>query len=163
MSSVILLCSSRSDGNTRKVCEYISTTTNTPIFDFNDYKIGFYDYDHLNQGDDYFKLVETLLEYETLIFASPVYWYSMSAQMKTFFDRITDLLKIKKDLGRQLRGKNMKVLCCSSDSQEYPAFWDPFIKSSEYLGMHYLGHVHTWLIENKIPEVVKKKLSKSFI
>ncbi len=44
-------------------------------------------------------------KYDVLIFATPVYWYSMSGIMKVFFDRITDLLTIKKDIGRKLKGK----------------------------------------------------------
>jgi len=82
----------------------------------------------------------------------------MSAQMKTFLDRFSDLLKLRKDLGRKLRGINMKVICCSSDEEEYPEFWKPFQRSSEYLGMNYLGHAHTWLEEGQIPDDVKNRL-----
>ncbi len=154
--------SSRSDGNTKRVCDYISTLKDIPIFDLNDYKIGYYDYDHQNQEDDYFPLMEKILDFDTLIFATPVYWYAMSATMKTFFDRITDLLKIRKDLGRQLRGKNMKVVCCSSDQEEFPEFWKPFERSAEYLGMQYQGAVHTWIEENEIPVLVKNRLKTCF-
>ena len=44
-------------------------------------------------------------KYDTWIFVTPVYWYSMSGQMKIFLDRITDLLKWHKDEGRKIRGK----------------------------------------------------------
>ena len=49
-------------------------------------------------------------KYDTIIFATPVYWYSMSGILKVFIDRITDLLTIEKELGRKLRGKKMAVV-----------------------------------------------------
>ena len=55
-----------------------------------------------------------MVQYEQIIFATPIYWYAMSAQLKTFFDRMTDLLTIHKPLGRQLRkGKKMFLIACS--------------------------------------------------
>lgn len=163
MSSIILLGSARSDGNTRKICDYVSSGHNIPICDLNDYQISYYDYNHENSDDDYLPLMERLMVYDTFIFATPVYWYSMSAQMKTFLDRFTDLLKIKKDLGRQLRGKSMKVICCSSDYEEYSEFWKPFERSAEYLGMHYEGNVHTWIENEHVPQEVKDRLNRLFL
>lgn len=61
-----------------------------------------------SRNDDYLNLMKQILEkYETLILATPVYWYSMSGIMKVFFDRLTDLLTIEKELGRKLRGKKI--------------------------------------------------------
>ena len=84
---------------------------NFELIDLNDFDISYYDYDHKNRQDDFLPLMKKLIErYKTLVFATPVYWYTMSAVMKTFFDRISDLLTIEKDLGRQLRGKNMVLI-----------------------------------------------------
>lgn len=61
-----------------------------------------------SRNDDYLNLMKQILDkYETLILATPVYWYSMSGIMKVFFDRLTDLLTIEKELGRKLRGKKI--------------------------------------------------------
>lgn len=85
-----------------------------------------------------------IANYDTFIFATPVYWYSMSGIMKVFWDRMTDLITIEKDLGRQLRGKNMAVLSCSNGNNLGENFWLPFTESADYLGMHYLGNLHTY-------------------
>jgi multimeric flavodoxin WrbA len=99
-----------------------------------------------------------ILAYETIIFITPVYWYSMSGLMKNFFDRISDCLKTEKDLGRKLRGKNMIAIACGSDETEVEGFFVPFKNSAEYLGMNYLGNLHTW-VEHKIPgEVVLERI-----
>lgn len=150
---VIILGSSRSDGHTRKVVDALAQKLGCPVIDLNDYAIGYFDYDFKNQGDDFLPLMEQLTErYATFIFATPVYWYTMSAVMKTFFDRISDLLKIRKDLGRRLRGKAMAVVSCSGDDDLAAGFDMPFRESADYLGMRYLGSRHTWLEQERIAE-----------
>jgi hypothetical protein len=62
--------------------------------------------------------------------------------MKVFFDRITDLLTIEKDLGRQLRGKSMATLSCSVGNHLGDLFWLPFSETAKYLGMNYIGNLH---------------------
>ena len=144
MNKVIILGSSRSDGDTKSVVEKIIEKTAWDIIDLNDYDFGYYDYKHMNKEDDFLDLMRMILsKYDTLIFATPVYWYSMSGILKVFFDRITDLLTIEKDLGRKLRGKNMAVISCSNGNNLGEAFWLPFKESAEYLGMSYLTDMHT--------------------
>ena len=117
MNGIIIIGSSRSDGNTRKIVDQMAHFNNSlDIVDLNDKNIGYYDYSHANEEDDYIPLVERVLNYDLIFFVTPVYWYSMSAIMKTFFDRITDLLTIRKDLGRKLRGKMMGSISCGSDN-----------------------------------------------
>jgi hypothetical protein len=79
--------------------------------------------------------------------------------MKIFFDRIADCLKIEKEIGRKLKGKKMGMISCGSDPELKTGFNMPFIESANYLGMHYLGDIHTWLEGNKLSEQVKNNLS----
>lgn len=156
--TVIILGSSRSQGDTFHIVQKLTETGDFDLIDLNEYDISYYDYDHKNQDDDFLPLMKKLIEnYETFVFATPVYWYSMSAIMKTFFDRISDLLTIKKDLGRKLRGRNMALISCSNEDDLPTGFSMPFEKSAEYLGMNWLGEMHGWL-ENEIvtPEVNDK-------
>jgi hypothetical protein len=67
----------------------------------------------------------------------------MSGKMKVFFDRMTDLLTVEKDLGRKLRGKKMAVISCSAGDNLGDSFWLPFKETAKYLGMEYLGSLHT--------------------
>ncbi|GHY53033.1 Putative NAD(P)H-dependent FMN-containing oxidoreductase YwqN [Vibrio cholerae] len=102
MKIAVVLGTSKSDGNTRKLVEVFQASTDTTLFDLSDYAISFYDYEHMNRNDDFIHLINKLVEFDHLVFASPVYWYSMSAQLKVFFDRLSDLLTIEKELGRCL-------------------------------------------------------------
>ncbi len=82
----------------------------------------------------------------------------MSSILKTFLDRWSDLVTIRKEKGRGLAGKEMYALCCSSDNEEYEGFFMPFEKTAGYLDMYYGGDVHTFVVEGKIPEEVQNRL-----
>lgn len=141
--TVIILGSSRSKGNTSKIVENIAINNDLDVIDLNNYKISFYDYESKNKEDDFLPLIKSLIEkYDTFIFATPVYWYSMSGIMKVFFDRFSDLVRIEKETGRKLRGKNMGVISNSHDSEIESTFYIPFQKSAAYLGMNYIGNNH---------------------
>ncbi len=144
MEKVIISGSSRNDGDTKALTTELIKKSNWDLIDLNDYNFGYYDYEYQNRNDDYIELMRKIIEkYNTLIFVTPVYWYSMSGIMKVFFDRITDLLEIEKELGRKLRGKNMAAISCSIGNNLGDVFWLPFSETAYYLGMEYLGDLHT--------------------
>ncbi|MEO1449362.1 MAG: flavodoxin family protein, partial [Bacteroidota bacterium] len=119
-----------------------------------------YTYTHAHQDDDFLPLMRRLVEYDLIIFLTPVYWYSMSGIMKNFFDRITDCLKVEKETGRKLRGMKMAAIACGFDSDETEGFFVPFQNSADYLGMQYLGEVHTWVDEGVVTSEVLERLQQ---
>ncbi len=157
--TVIIQGSSRSNGNTNKIINHINSSNKYDVIDLYNKKINHFDY-NFNNDDDFLPLIKNVIEnYDTIIFATPVYWYSMSGVLKVFFDRLSDLLYVEKDLGRNLRGKNMAMISCGSGPGLKDEFSMPFKESANYLGMNYLGNVHTWLEKNaEISEEVKLDL-----
>ena len=150
---VIIKGSSNKNGNTQKVIDNLNSANDFDVIDLLDYKIGHFDYEFKNSSDDFIPLMEKVIEqYDTIIFATPVYWYTMSGILKVFFDRISDLLHYKKELGRQLRGKSMGMISNSNDNDCFSFFNKPFIESSKYLGMHYIGDIHAWFDGSEIHE-----------
>lgn len=159
MRGVIIQGSARSKGNTNIIARFIQKETGFDIIDLRTYRIGPFDYEFANSDDDFLPLMQEIVNtYDTIIFATPVYWYAMSGIMKNFFDRISDCLKTHKDMGRQLRGKSMGMISCGSDAQVIEGFEMPFEKSAHYLGMHYLGSTHTWLEDDHITPSLKNTL-----
>lgn len=157
---VIIQGSSRSNGNTNKIVSFVKEKTEFDIIDLKSKNISRFDYNFKNLDDDFIPLMKEIVDkYDTIIFATPVYWYSMSGIMKTFFDRITDCLKVEKEIGRKLRGKTMGMISCGSDSELKEGFKMPFVESANYLGMHYLGDIHTWMENEMISEPLKKELN----
>ena len=146
---VIIQGSSKSNGNTNTVIQYLNKNNDFDIIDLKTKSIGAFEYDFSNANDDFIPLMETIIKkYDTIIFATPVYWYSMSGVLKTFFDRMSDLLHYKKDLGRLMRGKNMAMISNSGENDLKNGFTMPFIESANYLGMNYLGNTHTWFTKD---------------
>jgi multimeric flavodoxin WrbA len=145
--TLIILGSARGDGNTARVADHLARELPADSAHLLDLQIGPFRYDQqYPEEDDFIAFVEhRLLKYDTLVFASPVYWYSMSGSMKIFFDRISDLLKSRKDLGRRLRGKTMAVLSCAGDEEVNDSFYAAFRLSANYLGMHYGPEWHGWV------------------
>lgn len=149
MKTVIILGSSRKDGETAKIVKELSHLAGWDVIDLNDYQFSYYDYEHKNRNDDFLPLIKNLIEkYDVLVFATPVYWYSMSGIMKVFFDRLSDLLTIEKETGRKLRGKKMAVISSSAGGNLGEHFWLPFTESANYLGMSYITNMHTYEGEN---------------
>ena len=111
----------------------------TPIVDLAALNIGYYSYSNAHADDDFLPLVEQLIISPIWVLATPLYWYSMSAQAKTFLDRLSDLLSLRKALGHQLRGKGFAVVCAGSDPELPSSFNQPFELTCSYLGMRFLG------------------------
>jgi len=156
---IIIQGSSNSYGETHKIVTYVSQRTEYSIIDLKNKKISQFDYEFNNRNDDFHPLIENIAEnYDIIIFATPVYWYTMTGIMKKFFDRFSDCLKIEKDTGRKLRGKEMAVISCGSDKILKKGFHMPFVETANYLGMKYIVDIHTWIESDEIPEELQPKL-----
>lgn len=156
--TIIIMGSSRSDGNTRAVIREFDPQGECSFVDLNDLNITPYDYDHENLDDDYIPLMEKIFEYDCIILASPVYWYSMSATMKTFFDRLCDITTTKKHMGRKLAGKKLAVLASSVGNDK--GFDLPFSQTADYLNMDYRGCFFHYSGDDKILLAKNAELSE---
>ena len=138
MNPIIIFGSSRSNGNTFLAIEAVIKDRPIPIVDLKQLNISCYDYHYKNEKDDFIPLAEQMIQHNPIILATPVYWYTMSAIMKTFIDRWSDLLDIRKDLGRRLAGKEL-YLITSYGSDMPKDFEMPFSQTCTYLKMEYKG------------------------
>ena len=137
--TIIILGSARSDGNTKKAVAELNIDKKMILVDLNNLQISPYDYENKNKNDDYSKLMENILDYDSIILATPIYWYTMSAQMKIFIDRLTDCITIRKDIGRKLKGKKIYLLASSGSPNLPEGFEDTFKNICQYMKMNYKG------------------------
>ncbi|MFY7671688.1 flavodoxin family protein [Tenacibaculum sp. MEBiC06402] len=159
--TVIIKASSRFEGNTKKVINYLNTNSDFDVIELLDKRIGHFNYNFENKDDDFIPLMEEIIKkYETIVFATPVYWYTMSGILKVFFDRMSDLLHYKKEIGRKLRGKKMAMISNSAEDDRREGFEMPFKESAKYLGMEYIGDTHVFFSNNEIAEAAKVKLNQ---
>jgi len=96
--TVVILGTSRDDGNTWATVQAVLGGRPVEVVNLSDTRFTAYDYRHRNQDDGFLPLVEAIVGKSFWILATPVYWYSMSAQLKVFLDRLSDLITIRKDL-----------------------------------------------------------------
>ena len=135
---IVILGTAKGVRKTHEMVDEVVAGKNCPIVDLNDIEMSHYDYEHKNKDDDFIPLMKRIIEqHDTIILATPVYWYSVSSIIKVFLDRITDLLTIERDLGRKLRGKKLYMLVSGRHLPDY--FEPPISDTCKYLGMEYLG------------------------
>lgn len=89
--------------------------------------------------DAFVSVIESALEADLLVFASPVYWYAVSAHTKIFLDRFSDLLRQHKDKGERLYGKRVLLVSTGDDPEPPVGFEVPVSLTAAYFGMDYLG------------------------
>jgi multimeric flavodoxin WrbA len=142
--TVALFASSRRHGNTGQLMDRVAHELRIEVIDLGQKNISAFDYEHRNRQDDFESLIDHVLEFEQIIFASPVYWYAVCPPIKVFLDRISDLLEVPDLLakGRRLRGKRVYVLCTSIEDQADAPFVNAWQDTCTYLGMDYRGLLH---------------------
>jgi multimeric flavodoxin WrbA len=143
-NAIVLFGSSRRHGNTGRLVDHIGSGLDIEVVDLGKLRISPFDYEHQNRNDDFEPLMQRVLEFDHLIVASPVYWYSVSPPVKIFLDRISDYLDIPELLeeGRRLRGKTGHIVCTSIYESAPSSFVDALKATFEYLGMHFGGMLH---------------------
>ncbi|MEO8384788.1 MAG: NAD(P)H-dependent oxidoreductase [Betaproteobacteria bacterium] len=149
--TVVVLGTSRDDGNTRRAVDEVIAGRPIEIVSLSQFNFSPYDYQHRNTNDGFIQLIESIVDKPFWILATPVYWYSMSAQLKVFVDRQTDLITVRKDLGRRLRGKSVAVLASGTDPELPEGFEAPFQLTCGDLGMSYLGASYHQFEKNDAP------------
>jgi multimeric flavodoxin WrbA len=99
MNITMFVGSSRKDGNSEQLADlvvrdiehkkvYIKDLNIIPIEDLRHSPNGFQALD-----DDYDQLIEALEKSDVIIFATPIYWYSMSGLMKNMIDRFSQAIR----------------------------------------------------------------------
>ena len=139
MKPLVILASSRGDGNTRSLVDLCFKGRSIVIRDLSSMRLGCYSYSGYDKDDEFIDLVIHGLACRPWFMATPLYWYSMSATAKTFIDRFTDLITTHKALGRSLRGLPFGVICSGTDPATPEGFSVPFELTCRYLGMKFLG------------------------
>ncbi len=143
-NAIAVFASARRNGNTGKLIDWIAGELGIEVVDLSEKSISPYDYDHKNINDDFLPLMRKLHEYDKIIFATPVYWYGPSAQMKVFIDRTSDFLDVEelKEISRRLREKMAYIACTSTRNDADSSFLNSFKDTFGYLGIKYGGYVH---------------------
>lgn len=151
MSIGVIYGSTRENGNTEWLTEEAISGIPTEKFYLREYNIlPIKDERHSKTGfqeisDDYNHLIGKVMKHDVLIFATPVYWYSMSGTMKLFIDRWSQTLRDKNfpNFREELAKKTVYVITVGGDKPTSKAL--PMIQQFQYIcdffGMSLEGYV----------------------
>jgi len=157
---LIILGSARSDGHTKAAITDLDPHHQMAFVDLNDLKIAPFDYQHHNHDDDYLPLMKKVVTFDHIILATPVYWYTMSAQMKIFIDRLSDITIFCKDIGDKLKGKKISVLASYGNPKGIHGFALAFEQICHYMGIEYGGCFYYYSGKNKDLIAENKKIKE---
>lgn len=149
---LFVLGSSRPDGNTetlaRKAAEQLPSDIEQrwlnlaehPVPDFEDLR---HDSDHVRpSGNNVATLLDATVEATDIVIASPLYWYSVSANTKRYLDYWSGWLRTPGiDFKATMAGRTLWGVTALADDQ--PVVADPLVgtlrNSAAYLGMRFGG------------------------
>ncbi|GJL95783.1 MAG: hypothetical protein DHS20C05_21880 [Hyphococcus sp.] len=138
-----LIGSSRRDGDTARLTRAVfENLPGAGLIDLSAYDIAPYDYHYRQSHDDFIEIAQKMAQAKTIVFASPVYWYAMSAQMKLFFDRLTDLTETHKPIGKSLAGKTAFLIATGGSPSAPASFEPPFRETARYFNMNWGGMLY---------------------
>ncbi|MFD2043233.1 flavodoxin family protein [Ornithinibacillus salinisoli] len=151
MRIMALLGSSRRNGNTEYLTNKVLDGVNHQTIYLLDKKIDpIVDERHTDEGfsyveDDYEELFFEFLKHDTIVFATPSYWFGMSGQMKIFFDRWSQYMRDHRfDFKEEMRKKKAYVIVAGNKPDPKIAAL-PLIQQFnyifEYVGMEFVDYI----------------------
>ncbi|MFC3152956.1 flavodoxin family protein [Litoribrevibacter euphylliae] len=144
-TTLIIFSSARDDGNTAQLAKDVQQLCDgAKLVYLDQLNITPYNYQNEYPMDDFYLLVEEILAAENIVFASPVYWAGVTANIKALIDRITELCDVPelKHKGRALKGKRGFYLATSVKNEVSPAFHEFFRHVYTYFDMELVGQLH---------------------
>jgi len=90
--------------------------------------------------DDAKPVLAKMADVDVLVFATPLYFFGASAQLKLVFDRMFSLYKWDNDAGTMktpLKGKTLVVLASAFEDIGLDALAKPFSLTADYTGMKF--------------------------
>ncbi|WP_226682976.1 flavodoxin family protein [Sutcliffiella horikoshii] len=151
MSIAVIYGGTRPNGNTETLAKhatqgieveeiFLNEHNVLPIIDKRHDEKGFQD-----RNDDYNTLIERILRHDTLVFATPIYWYSMSGTMKNFIDRWSHSMRDNNfpDFKTQMSNKEAYVIAVGGDSPSIKGLpmMEQFNYIFEFMGMEFKGYI----------------------
>ncbi|MBD1371513.1 NAD(P)H-dependent oxidoreductase [Hazenella sp. IB182357] len=138
MKIVTLLGSSRDEGNSEALAQHVCAGLDVEWIKLRDLHIKpVVDQRHDESGftpviDDYDRTIQTVMEADLIIFATPLYWYGMSGILKNFIDRWSQSLRDSRyDFRANMLNKPCYVLITGGDAVHLTGL--PLVQQFNYI------------------------------
>jgi multimeric flavodoxin WrbA len=143
MSIIVIHGSTRPNGNTEYLTyQAVPKESGTHIY-LRDYALQpITDYRHTEEGfppceDDHERIIDLMLAHDTILFSTPIYWYSMSGIMKTFIDRFSQILRAPhySHFRKELKKKEVYLIAVGGDQPHIKGL--PLVQQMNYICQFY--------------------------
>ncbi|MGE7954558.1 flavodoxin family protein [Lysinibacillus xylanilyticus] len=139
MNITAFIGSSRADSNSEQLADYVLEGIRHEKIDLKNLTIEpIHDLRHDNNGfqfvdDDYDQIIHAFLTSDLVIFATPIYWYSMSGIMKNMVDRLSHAIRDERfpQLKEKLQNIEAIVLAVGGDAPYIKGL--PMIQQFQYI------------------------------
>jgi len=153
MKLITIYGSSRKGGNSEALAkialEQLDNNTYKEIF-LLDYNINpIIDERHTEQGfnhvkDDYEELITDILNYDAILFVTPLYWFGMSGRLKNFIDRFSQSLRSPHyDFKESMEGKKVYLIIVGGTMASITAL--PLVQQfqliTQFMNMEFSGYL----------------------
>jgi len=151
MNITAFIGSSRIASNSEQLADYVLADIPHQKIDLKNITIKpIHDLRHDDNGfqfvdDDYDQIIQAFLTSDIVIFATPIYWYSMSGTMKLFIDRWSQTLRDPEypDFKDTMSSKEAYVIAVGGDNPYIKGL--PLIQQFQYIfdfmGISFAGYV----------------------
>ncbi|MCS1352711.1 flavodoxin family protein [Mechercharimyces sp. CAU 1602] len=148
---IVLYGGTRPNGNTESLTEQTLSGLEVERINLSQFSIApIKDQRHERGGfdpidDDYDTIIDRLLPHDIIVFATPIYWYSMSGIMKNFIDRWSQTMRDNRYPGfrERLGEKTAYVIAVGGDNPHIKGL--PMIQQFQYIcdfmGITFAGYL----------------------
>ncbi len=151
MSILTLHGSSRKGGNSDFLVEEALDGVDHTSMHLLDYQMDpIIDERHTEEGftaveDDYERMLKEFLEHDIIVFATPLYWFGMSGQMKIFFDRWSQYMRDPRFRFKELVKQKKAYVIITGNSPDPKISALPLIQQFkaifDYVGMEFSDYI----------------------
>ncbi|GEK33514.1 flavodoxin family protein [Kurthia sibirica] len=169
MSILVLYGGNRPKSNTEFLTKKVIENMDVEEIYLKDYLIEpIMDHRHAAGGfpavaDDYSEILERMLTHDTIIFSTPIYWYSMTGIMKNFIDRWSQTLKDSHypHFKNQMADKSTYVITVGGDQPHIKGLpmIEQFQHIFDFMGSHFAGYI---IGEANLPLGIKEDANALF-
>ncbi|WP_431802577.1 flavodoxin family protein [Halobacillus andaensis] len=152
MSTIVIHGSTRENGNTEYLAKQAVPEKNTTHIYLRNHQIEVIkDERHSENGfkkidDDHHAIIDQMLAHDVIIFATPVYWYSMSGLMKNFVDRFSQVVREPgyETFKEDLQQKEVYVIAVGGDNPKIKGM--PLIQQFQYILQFFGSSLNGYLL-----------------